>query len=209
MKWRIGKQAKWTIILNEVIYVKRIAMFILIVVVLMPCALAQSPYDASFEAYLHLTYSENLLSPSADDEAVKNTLFFYADTMRAVSYNQVIAHLDELGIEYEGEIGENILSEIHVDLAEGSLYFCFFPIDLSDTSTEFGDPEKEMLKTVEYERDEKWISIDGSFQPGRVLYEVGDKSADPITHYVSSIMSLCQFYNSHIGGFITINDETS
>lgn len=191
---------------------KRIAalyLAICIIVICMPYAAAQTAADASFESRLHLTYSEGRLVPGADDEFVKDTLFYYADHMGTVSYNQVIAHLEDLGMEYEGEIGENTLAVLNVHLIDGRLYFCFYPLDTSDTSTDFGDPDKEMLSCVEYSRDDKWITVTDEFHIGDVIYRAGDKSSEPIAHYMSSITSILEFYNSNIGGFITFGEENA
>lgn len=174
-----------------------------------PYAFAQSASDASFEARLHLTYSERLLSSSDDDESVKNTVLFFADLLGSVSYSQVEAYLDGMGIEYYGEIGENTLAVIHASLVDGSLYFCFYPLDVSETSTEFGDPDREMLSCVEYSRNDKWIAVTDEFHIGDVLYRVGDKNPSPVAHYVSSIVSIIEFYNTEIGGFITLDEKAT
>lgn len=191
---------------------RKIAAFCVLLSIILsvfPYAFAQSASDASFEVRLHLTYSERLLTPSDDDESVKRTIFYFADLLGSVSYSQVKAYLEESGIEYTGEIGENTLAVLHASLVDGGLYFCFYPLDTSEASTEFGDPEKEMLSCVEYTRDDKWITITDELHIGDVLYRIGDKSANPVAHYVSSITSILEFYNSKIGGFIILDEKSA
>ena len=154
---------------------------------------------------MNLAYSERNLSPSPDDVYVENTVLYYADSMGMVSFNQVLSYLDSLGYEYTSEIGNDELAVIRMDCADGGLYFCFYPLDNSESSTEFGNPDREMLSCVEYSRDDKWVTVTDELHTGETLYRVGDKNDDPIAHYFSDIKYLIEYYNTRIGGFIPLN----
>ncbi|MBQ3762805.1 MAG: hypothetical protein II875_12455 [Clostridia bacterium] len=143
----------------------------------------------------------------SDDQCVSEVFLKYADSLRKVSYKEIKDYLDSKDYRYETKIGSNKLAQFKILCNQGSMYIAFYPLGNNDS--DFGNPDKEMLTCLEYERDGQWITISDEFHLNVGLLKTGDKSRDPVNQEVSNLESLVDFYNNTIGGSISMAEGSA
>ena len=181
----------------------RIVRFLASTLVL--AALCSASASSLYESQLESSYqSAGVLQSSPDDAYVEALFVRYAASLGKATFNDVKQSLDDLDCDYSSEIGENTLATFHVQCPEGKLYFCFYPLDMSETSTAFGDPDREMLSCIEYSRGDRWITITDEFHVTPTSLIIGDRSADPVKNEVSDVSYLLMYYNLRIGGNVSL-----
>lgn len=137
------------------------------------------------------------------DDCIEKTMLHYANSLAKVSYAEVKSYLDEIGYNYETTIGSDELATFNVVCDGGKMYLGFYP--LSDEDSAYGDPGREMLSALEFSNGEKWITISDTLHINAGELITGDKERDPVNQNVNSLQELIDFYNTKMGGSVTID----
>ena len=182
---------------------KVFAAFLVTLSIFLSFTIQAEAASGTFEQRLIIREATEVSKASEDDVYVVNTLFRFANSLAGVSFSDVRQYLVDQGYSFREEIGENKLATFHVECPISEVYFCFYPLDTSSTSTAFGDPDREMLSCIEYRRDDKWISVTDVLHTKEVQLIAGNKNDNPVNREISEIDILRIFYNYVIGGSIS------
>lgn len=184
---------------------------IIVIIVFLFCNImdmsAYTADDASYESMLSASHHGKKPSvPGPDDQFVMDVFFHFSDSLAKVSFAEVRDYLKSIDYQFTYQIGNNKLATMNVDGEVGYVYFCFYPIDSSPSSKDFGNPKKEMLCCIEYSCGDKYMSISNEFHLKSAIMKVTNKNISPSTYEVKKLKSMVFFYNLYIGGAVTLND---
>lgn len=185
---------------------KVFAVFLVVLSLFMTHMIPAKAESVFYEMELRMREDKETPEASGDDTYVQNTFFHFADSLADVSFADVRQYLVDQGYSFRETIGENEFATFHVECPVSEVYFCFYPLDTSTTSTAFGDPDREMLSCIEYSRGDKWITVTDEFHTKTVHLIAGNKNDDPVKHEISETDLLRIFYNYEIGGNISADD---
>ena len=146
-------------------------------------------------------------SDLTDDRCVSEVFLKYANSLGKASYKEIKEYLDSLDYAYDTTIGSDELATFNIYCELGKLYICCYPLGYNES--DFGKPEKEMLSCLEYERDDRWISISDSMHINGGVLNTGDRARNPVNKAVSSLEELVDYYNNTIGGLVSLETGAS
>lgn len=183
---------------------KKLAIFLVVLSLFLTFMTSAEAAKGLFEYSLKTRETSGEATEACEDDAyVVNTFFRFANSLADVSFSDVKQYLVDQGYTFYETIGDNDLATFHVECPVSEVYFCFYPLDVSPTSTAFGDPDREMLSCIEYSRGDKWITVTDEFHAKTVQLIAGDRNDNPVRREISDIDILRLFYNYEIGGNIS------
>lgn len=147
-------------------------------------------------------------TPSPDDIFVKDVVFYFCKSIGAATYNEVKNYLDEKEYKYDATLGNDYANcRISMDLEEGSITLIFFPLDASENSTAFGNPNREYLSLIQYDRGENWFSITDLLHMSPCTMQAVYRKRGNNSFEFDRVSDMVNFYNYNLGGSITVNDD--
>ena len=189
---------------------KRTLHLILCAIILMPCLLGSANASGGLLIQTNRINAMNgkQTTESPDDMYVKDVVFFYYDSLGIVTFEEVKEYLDEKKYSYDASLGSDFsFCKIVLDLEEGEISILFYPLDASPNSTAFGDPAKEYITLIQYDRGEDWLSIaDGLHTMSRTMQAVYHARGNNSFEF-ELVSDLVNFYNYNLGGAIIFDES--